>query len=183
MKHTFHRLPLFGRRSAFVSLLEGCHIVLPFLLARERCEFRHGRIPVKVGRRFNYHEQLRAAYVYLHFQNAHAAYAVENFAPHVALLMAPTIFGNEIFVVAQRQGTAITLHITSISFYIIPFHALGNLSFEYSLCFRTSRLIGIAVAITGQVVEKLVKVYCVLIAKLAELALVRSLHRSGICLP
>ena len=117
VEYAFHGLPFLGGRTSLLALLEHCHVVLPFGLAREGGESCHCGVPFEVEGSFHYNEQFVVVDVYLHFEDAHLAYAFAYLRPVVVAVVRLDVFFYELFVVSQFQCLAVAFCRAAKLFY------------------------------------------------------------------
>ena len=129
MEHTVHHLPLLIAGLSGLAALQHSHEIFPFLLARQGGQFGHGLVPIEIDGRLNDHEQSVAQDVNLHLEDAARTDTLAYDGPKLLLAMSLAIALNQLGVIFQIHGLAITLHRTMILLLLVSFcHIYGMVS-------------------------------------------------------
>ena len=92
VENPINHAPLLIGSGVFVTLLELSHIRLPLLLSWQGSQTSHRRVPVKVKRSLDNHEQPCSEDIDFHFQNTHRADALLNLVPKVVTVVRLLVF-------------------------------------------------------------------------------------------
>ena len=135
IEQTLHHLPLLVARSAFSTLLENGHVVLPLLLTGQCGKTCHRTIPIEIYGCLHNHHQSCAEYKDLHVKNANLSDTGLDLRPCFCLTMAPPIFGNQLRIIFQLHCLDIPLYGLSVLFYMISFsHFISRFSTRVQSC-------------------------------------------------